>query len=112
MQTAAISVPGLPLNSRPNGGPRRFADLPLDPNGAGFRIVTSDGWSRYDALILSVRRRTTTGLDVAASYTLSSAKSYLGLAIDESGLSGGPRTAQRDRRGRSVRARRIRPVGR
>jgi len=79
----------LPLNSRPNGGPRRLADLPLNPNNAGFRIVTNDGWSRYDALLLSVRRRTPTGIDVAASYTLSSAKSYLGLAVDESGLPGG-----------------------
>jgi hypothetical protein len=42
--------------------------------------------------VLSLRRRTTTGIDVQASYTLSSAKSYLGLAVDESGLSGGPRS--------------------
>jgi hypothetical protein len=82
----------LPLNSSPDGGPRRLADLPLSfSNPANFRIATSDGWSRYDALLLSFRRRTPTGIDVAASYTLSSAKSYLGLAVDESGLVGGPR---------------------
>jgi len=77
----------LPLNSRPNGGPRRLADLGI--NGALFRIATSDASSRYDALLLSVRRRTATGVDVAASYTLSSAQSYLGLAADETGLTGG-----------------------
>jgi hypothetical protein len=74
----------LRLNSRPNGGPPRFSDLPIDP--AGFRIVTSDGRSRYDALMLSVRRRTPIGIDVAASYTLSSAKSLFGQAVDETGL--------------------------
>jgi len=77
----------LPLNSRPNGGPRRLADLGI--NGALFRIATSDASSRYDALLLSARRRTATGVDVAASYTLSSAQSYLGLAADETGLTGG-----------------------
>ena len=77
----------LPLNSRPNGGPRRLADLGI--NGALFRIAASDAWSRYDALLLSARRRAATGLDIAASYTLSSAKSYLGLAADETGLTGG-----------------------
>jgi hypothetical protein len=76
----------LRLNSRPNLGPRRFGDLPLDPNSANFRTVTSDGTSRYDALILSVRRRTTTGIDVAASYTLARAISLLGQAVDETGL--------------------------
>jgi hypothetical protein len=77
----------LPLNSRPNGGPRRLSALGI--TGPLFRIATSDAWSRYDALLLGVRRRTATGIDIAASYTLSSAKSYLGLAADETGLTGG-----------------------
>jgi hypothetical protein len=74
------------LNSRPNGGPRRFADLPLNPNTGGFRVVISDGTSRYDALILSVRRRTAVGIDLAAGYTLSSAKADFGGFSDGTGL--------------------------
>jgi hypothetical protein len=76
----------LRLNSRPNGGPRRLADLPIDPNSGNFRVVTSDGRSRYDALIVALRRRTTTGIDIAASYTISRAQSLLGQAVDETGL--------------------------
>ena len=74
------------LNQRPNGGPRRFADLPLSPNTAAFKVVVSEATSRYDALILGVRRRTAIGTDLAASYTLSSAKSDFGKATDETGL--------------------------
>ncbi len=77
----------LPLNSAPNRGPRRFADLRI--TAPLFRIATSAAWSRYDALLFSIRRRTTAGLDVAASYTLSNAKGYLGLAADETAITGG-----------------------
>ena len=36
-----LSVRAL-LNSRPNGGPRRFADLPLTPNGGSFRVAIAN----------------------------------------------------------------------
>ena len=53
------------LNSRPGGGPRRFADLPLDPNSGNFRVVISPLQSVYDALLLSLRRRSASGIDFA-----------------------------------------------
>jgi hypothetical protein len=80
------------LNSRPNGGPRRFAGLALDPNSANFRMVISPLQSTYDALLLSLRRRSVTAIDLALNYTLSRAKSDLGQALDETGL--GPNTIQ------------------
>ena len=76
----------LRLNTRPNLGPTRLSDLPLDPNSQGFRFAISRGTSQYDALLLSVRRRTLTGIDVAASYALSRAKSLYGGGVDETGL--------------------------
>ena len=76
----------LPLNSAPNGR-RRFADLGI--TAPLFRIATSAAWSRYDALLVSLRRRAATRIDLAASYTLSSAKGYLGLAADETAFTGG-----------------------
>jgi hypothetical protein len=80
------------LNSRPAGGARRFADLALDPNSPNFRVAISPLRSTYDALLLTFRRRSVTGLDFAVSYTLSNAKSELGQAVDETGL--GPNTIQ------------------
>ena len=80
------------LNSRPGGGPRRFSDLGLDPNSPNFRTVISPLRSVYDALLLSLRRRSLTGLDFALNYTLSRAKSELGQGVDETGL--GPNTIQ------------------
>ena len=80
------------LNSRPGGGPRRFADLPLEPNTANFRTVISPFRSVYDAVLFSLRRRSTTGVDLAMNYTLSRARSELGQALDETGL--GPNTIQ------------------
>jgi hypothetical protein len=78
------------LNSRPGGGPRRFADLALDP--AVFRVSISPLRSRYDALLLSLRRRSVSGIDVAFGYALSRARSELGQGLDETGL--GPNTIQ------------------
>ena len=78
------------LNSRPGGGPRRFADLPLDPNSANFRVVISALESVYDALLIGLRRRSATGVDVALNYTLSRTNSDSGQAVDETGL--GPNT--------------------
>ena len=80
------------LNSRPDGGPRRFADLALEPNSANFRVVINPLSSVYDALLVSLRRRPATGIDFALSYTLSRAKSDLGQGVDETGL--GPNTIQ------------------
>ncbi len=48
--------------------------------------------SVYDALLVSLRRRSATGIDFALSYTLSRAKSDLGQGVDETGL--GPNTIQ------------------
>jgi hypothetical protein len=80
------------LNSRPDGGPRRFSGLGLDPNSGAFRTVISPLRSVYDALLLSLRRRSATGLDFALNYTLSGARSELGQGVDETGL--GPNTIQ------------------
>jgi hypothetical protein len=74
------------LNTRPGGGPRRFSDLGIDPNSANFRTVISPLRSTYYALLLSLRRRSATGLDFAVSYTLAKAKSELGQGVDETGL--------------------------
>ncbi len=50
----------LPLNYRdPATGLRRLADLAIRPNTQAFRAAISDGESRYDGLILGVRRRMT-----------------------------------------------------
>lgn len=80
------------LNSRPGGGARRFGDLDLDPKSGNFRVVISPLTSRYDALLLSLRRRAAIGLDFAFSNTLSRATSELGQGLDETGL--GPNTIQ------------------
>jgi hypothetical protein len=70
------------LNTRPNGGPRRLADLPLSPNNLSLRPAISRGKSQYDAMILSVRRRMHNGLDLNGSYTLSRSFSNIGDSSD------------------------------
>jgi hypothetical protein len=70
------------LNTRPNGGPRRLADLPLSPNNLNLRPAISRGKSQYDAMILSVRRRMYKGLDFTGSYTLGKALSNIGASSD------------------------------
>jgi hypothetical protein len=64
---------------------RRLAALvpTLSPNTNGNRPAVSRGKSKYDALILSARRRLSNGIDFTASYTLSSGKSTIGNATDE-----------------------------
>jgi hypothetical protein len=71
------------LNTRPNGGARRFADLPVSPNTGSLRPAVSSGKSQYDAMILSVRRRLTEGIDFTISYTLANSNSNIGTASDE-----------------------------
>jgi Carboxypeptidase regulatory-like domain/TonB dependent receptor len=70
------------LNTRPNGGPRRLADLALSPNNINLRPAISRGKSQYDAMILSVRRRMHGGLDLNGSYTLSRSLSNIGASSD------------------------------
>ena len=70
------------LNTRPNGGARRLADLPLSPNNLSLRPAISRGKSQYDAMILSVRRRMHAGFDFTGSYTLGKALSNIGDSSD------------------------------
>jgi hypothetical protein len=71
------------LNTRINGGDRRFADIAFSPNSSATRAAISRGKSQYDGLILGVRRRLSRGVDFTGSYTLSSGKSTIGTAGDE-----------------------------
>jgi hypothetical protein len=71
------------LNTRVNGGARRFADIPFSPNSSATRAAISRGKSVYDGLILGVRRRLSRGVDFTASYTLSRGRSTIGTAGDE-----------------------------
>jgi hypothetical protein len=48
-----------------------------------LNVRVNGGKSRYDGLILGVRRRLTNGIDFTGSYTLSSSKSTIGTAGDE-----------------------------
>jgi hypothetical protein len=56
---------------------------PLSPNSSANRPAVSLGHSRYNALILSARRRLSKGLDFTVGYTLSSGVSNIGNASDE-----------------------------
>jgi hypothetical protein len=83
-----VRVDGRDLNMRvrPNvvvNGARFLAGLNVAPQGNGFRAAVSKGSSRYDGLILALRRRLRQGLDLNASYTLSKATSDVGTASDE-----------------------------
>jgi hypothetical protein len=71
------------LNTRPDGGPRRFADLALSPNTGSLRPAVSRGKSQYDAMILSLRQRMTKGVDFTLAYTLANSRSNIGTASDE-----------------------------
>jgi hypothetical protein len=64
---------------------RRLAAIvpTLTPNTNGNRPSVSRGESRYDAMILSVRRRLTRGIDFSANYTLQRGISTIGAAADE-----------------------------
>jgi outer membrane receptor protein involved in Fe transport len=71
------------LNTRVDGGARRFADIAFSPNSSATRAAISRGKSEYDGLILGIRRRLSHGVDFTGSYTLSSGKSTIGTAGDE-----------------------------
>ena len=70
-----------PLNTRVNGGARRYADLPLNP--ANPTLNMSIGESRYDGINLGIRRRMLNGIQFNAWYTLSKAEGLGGFAVDE-----------------------------
>jgi hypothetical protein len=84
-----VHIDGLNLNVRPrlntrvNGGARRFADIAFSPNSSATRAAISRGKSEYDGLILGVRRRLAHGVDFTGSYTLSKGVSTIGTAGDE-----------------------------
>jgi Carboxypeptidase regulatory-like domain/TonB dependent receptor/TonB-dependent Receptor Plug Domain len=86
-----VNNQGRDLNTRPRlntfinaGGPtRRLAFLNLQPNALGTRAGSSFGHSDYNALITSVKRRMTKGIDFTASYTYQKPMSTIGAAVDE-----------------------------
>jgi hypothetical protein len=77
----------LNMKVRPNvlvDGQRFLAGLDVQPStNSNLRVAVSDGRSRYDALIVALRRRLQRGVDVTASYTLAKATSTIGTASDE-----------------------------
>jgi outer membrane receptor protein involved in Fe transport len=86
--TDYVRVDGRDLNMRlrPNvviGGRRLLADVGVQPNNINFRTALSKGSSRYDGLILALRRRMSAGVDMTAAYTLAKATSDVGTAYDE-----------------------------
>jgi hypothetical protein len=64
---------------------RRLAAIipTISPNINGNRPAVSRGKSRYDAMILSVRRRLAKGIDFSTNYTLQRGISTIGSAADE-----------------------------
>ena len=88
-----VDSQGRDLNTRPRLNQRipgttirRISALlptALNPNSNANRPALSNGKSSYDAMIMSVRRRLTKGVDFTASYTLANAKSTIGGAVDQ-----------------------------
>jgi outer membrane receptor protein involved in Fe transport len=85
-----VHIDGRDLNMRfrynyldPDTRLRRLAGLDVRPNTQAFRFAVNGGQSRYDGLILGVRRRMSSGVDFSASYTLAKATSNIGAASDE-----------------------------
>ena len=70
-----------PLNTRINGGARRFADLPLNP--ANPTLNMSVGESKYQGVNIGIRRRMDRNISLNAWYSLSSAKGLGGQGLDE-----------------------------
>ena len=69
------------LNTRVNGGARRYADLPL--NTANPTLNMSIGSGKYDGVNFGIRRQMDHGIQLNAWYTLSKAVGRGGQAIDE-----------------------------
>jgi hypothetical protein len=70
-----------PLNTRVNGGARRYADLPLNP--ANPTMNMSIGSSKYDGVNFGIRRRLDRRVQLNAWYSLSKATGRGGQAVDE-----------------------------
>jgi outer membrane receptor protein involved in Fe transport len=70
-----------PLNTRINGGARRYADLNLNP--ANPTMNMSIGSSEYQGINFGMRRRLDHGIQLNAWYTLAHAKGRGGQAVDE-----------------------------
>jgi hypothetical protein len=70
-----------PLNTRVNGGARRYADLPLNP--ANPTLNMSIGSSQYDGVNIGVRRRMDHHVQLNAWYSLAKATGRGGQAVDE-----------------------------
>ena len=84
-----VRADGRDLNTRPRintiqaNGTRRLAFLGIQPNSSLTRPATSAGRSEYMAGIFAVKRRLASGLDFTGTYTLASARSTIGTAVDE-----------------------------
>jgi carboxypeptidase family protein len=88
-----VDSQGRNLNTRPRVNQRilgtttrRISALlptPLNPNANSNRPALSVGRSSYNALITSVRRRMSKGIEFTAAYTLARAKSTIGGAVDQ-----------------------------
>jgi outer membrane receptor protein involved in Fe transport len=84
-----VRVDGRDLNLRlrPNAlvgpGQRLLDGIPISPANRNFRTAMSKGRSKYNALIVALRRRLSSGFDLTASYTLSESLSDVGSASDE-----------------------------
>ncbi len=69
------------LNTRVNGGARRFADLPLSPAAPTFDL--SIGASKFDGMSVGVRRRMQNNISLNAWYAVGRAEGLGGLGVDE-----------------------------
>src|SRR3954466_4461607 len=69
------------LNTKVNGGARRYADLPLNP--ANPTLNMSVGRSKYDGVNIGVRRRMDRHVQLSTWYTLAKATGRGGQAVDE-----------------------------
>jgi hypothetical protein len=69
------------LNTRVNGGARRYADLSLNP--ANPTMNMSIGASEYNGINFGVRRRMDHGVQLNAWYSLAKATGRGGLGVDE-----------------------------
>jgi Carboxypeptidase regulatory-like domain/TonB dependent receptor len=72
-----------PLNTRINGGPRRYQapELPLNP--ANPTLNMSVGQSKFDGITFGIRRRMDKGISFNAWYALSDATGLGGAGVDE-----------------------------
>jgi hypothetical protein len=75
--------PNVVVNANVNPQVRLLSGINISPNDGNFRTALSKGSSRYNALILAVRRHLSRGVDASASYTLGKATSDVGTASDE-----------------------------